>query len=219
MTDPKHEGHLGAVYTATRPEEVARIYDGWASRYDAEMSRAGYRHPTICLALLTRYLPRDSEPLLDAGAGTGLIGEWLRITGYPRVEALDISEGMLAVARAKGVYAAIHQLALGQTLPFADDAFAGIVSAGVFTSGHVGTEGLDELVRICRPGGVIVLTVKDALWTEGFCSRVDALQAAGLVELVEQTEPYVSMPGEAATTPSRAIVLCITTHAGKAARS
>ena len=117
----------------------------------AEMSAAGYRHPTICLALLARHLPRGAAPLLDAGAGTGLIGEWLGIMGYPHVEALDISEGMLAQAARKGAYAALHRLALGGPLPFADGHFAGIVSAGVFTSGHVGAEGLDELIRICRP--------------------------------------------------------------------
>ena len=78
------------------------------------MARFGYRHPTIGLALLARHLPKGAAPILDAGAGTGLIGEWLAIMGYPVVEALDISAGMPAVARAKNVYAAFHQLALGQ---------------------------------------------------------------------------------------------------------
>ena len=142
MATGKHEGPLGAVYEAKRPEEVAALYDGWAETYDAEMSAAGYRHPTICLALLSRHLPRGATPLLDAGAGTGLIGEWLGIMGYPHVEALDISEGMLAQAAKKGAYTALHRLAFGGSLPFADGHFAGIVSAGVFTSGHVGVEGL-----------------------------------------------------------------------------
>ena len=207
MTDPKHEGHLGAVYDAKKPEEVAGHYDRWAESYDADMAAAGYRHPAICLALLTRHLPRAAEPLLDAGAGTGLVGEWLGIIGYPRVEALDLSEGMLAVARKKGVYSATHQLALGGPLPFPDDAFAGIISAGVFTTGHVGVHGIDELIRICRPGGVIVLTVKETLWFTEFAAYVDQLQAGGKVTLAEHTTPYVSMPGEAATIPSRAVVI------------
>lgn len=203
----EHKGALGAVYDARSPDEVAALYDGWAETYDAEMSVAGYRHPTICLALLARHLPSGSAPVLDAGAGTGLIGEWLAIVGYPHVEGLDISEGMLARAAAKNTYAALHRLALGGPLPFPDGHFAGIVSAGVFTTGHVGPEGLDELIRICRPGGPIVLTVKNTLWLGGFEARIEESERAGFVTRAEETAPYVSMPGEAGTTPSRAIVL------------
>lgn len=207
MADAKHEGHLGGVYDAANPEEVARLYDDWSAHYDADMSVAGYRHPTICLALLARYLPRGAAPVLDAGAGTGLIGEWLAITGYPEIEALDISQGMLAVAERKGVYSKLHCLALGGALPFADGAYAGIVCAGVFTTGHVGAEGLDELIRICRPGGVLVVTVKGTVWDDGFGAHVATLEQDGHISVLEETEPYVSMPGEAATTPSRGIVL------------
>ncbi len=207
MADGKHGGALGAVYDAKRPEEVAELYDGWAETYDSEMATAGYRHPTICLALLARHLPAGATPLLDAGAGTGLIGEWLGIMGYPRVEGLDISAGMLAVAARKGAYAALHRLALGGPLPFSDASFAGIVSAGVFTSGHVGIEGLDELIRVLKPGGVMVLTVKNTLWDGGFSARVAELEAEGLVARAEETAPYVSMPGEAGTVPSRGLVL------------
>ncbi len=207
MADGQHGGALGAVYDAKRPEEVAALYDRCAESYDAEMATAGYRHPSICLALLARHLSRGSAPVLDAGCGTGLIGEWLGIMGYPHVEGLDISEGMLARARAKGAYAALHNLALGGDLPFADGQFAGVVSAGVFTSGHVGVEGLPELIRICRSSGVIVLTVKNTLWDGGFEDRIAELVDEGTVARLEETEPYVSMPGETGTVPSRAIVL------------
>ena len=145
MADGRHGGALGAVYEARGTDEVAALYDGWAQTYDHEMALAGYRHPSICLALLSRHLPRGASPLLDAGAGTGLVGEWLGIMGYPHVEALDISEGMLAKAAEKGAYTAFHRLALGGPLPFVDGHFAGVISAGVFTSlrnqpkGSVGT--------------------------------------------------------------------------------
>jgi predicted TPR repeat methyltransferase len=207
MTREDKSSHLDAVYAARSRDEVARLYDDWADRYDQDMARAGYRHPSIGLALLARHLPRDSRPLLDAGAGTGLMGEWLRILGYPHVEALDVSERMLAIARRKGAYQALHHVALGGPLPFEDDHFAGVVATGVFTEGHVGAEALDELVRICRKGGVMVLTVKDSLWRTGFAAHIERLQRDGLMSIVEETQPYVSMPGEPGTTPSRGIVL------------
>lgn len=211
MTSDKHQGHLGNVYGAKAPAEIAAVYDKWAETYESEMRVAGYRHPSIGLALLARHLPPGAAPVLDAGAGTGLVGEWLGIVGYTGVEALDISQGMLAVAARKGVYSALHCLALGGPLPFADGYFAGIISTGVFTTGHVGAEALPELIRITAPGGVLVLTVKDTVWNDGFSDAVAALVAAGTAVIAEMTPPYVSMPGEAGTSPGRAVVLKLMT--------
>ncbi len=202
MARGAHDGHLGSVYAASGADEIAQGYDAWAESYEADMAKAGYRHPAVCLALLARRLERGAAPLLDAGCGTGLLGAWLGLVSYPVVDGLDLSEGMLAVAARKGCYRALHRLALGGALPFADGAYAGIVSAGVFTTGHVGAEALDELARICRPGGAFVLTVKTPIWADGFA---DAAARVGFA-LDEATEPYVSMPGEEGTIPSLAAV-------------
>lgn len=203
MGHGQHDGHLGAVYAAQSPEEVAAGYDAWSATYDADMARNGYRHPAIALALLARHAPRGTGPVLDAACGTGWLGEWLGILGYGPVEGLDLSSGMLAQARAKGGYAAFHQLALGRPLPFADASYGAIISTGVFTTGHVGAEALPELVRILRPGGVLVTTVKTTLWDAGFA---EALRATPGLDVVETTAPYVSMPGEPGTVPSLALV-------------
>jgi predicted TPR repeat methyltransferase len=199
-------GKLDAVYAATSADEIARTYDGWAATYDAEMAALGYRHPSICLALLARHLP-PGGPILDAGAGTGLIGEWLKLIGYAPVEGVDLSPGMLAVAEAKGVYDRLEPGDLTGTLPFEDACFAGCVCSGVFTTGHVGAEGLDELLRVLRPGGVLVFTVKDSTWNEGFAGRVDDLERAGRVARLDGTPSYSSMPGRAGNAPSRVLVL------------
>src|SRR5829696_9129761 len=83
------ESRLEAVYNATSRDELSKAYDRWADSYDSDMAEVAYRHPAVGLALLTRYLARDSEPILDAGAGTGLIGELLGTMGYPTIDALD----------------------------------------------------------------------------------------------------------------------------------
>lgn len=195
--------HLNAVYGAKNPDEIADQYDAWANAYEGDMARAGYRHPSIATALCARYLVKGSAPVLDAGAGTGLVGEWLRLIGYPKIEALDISEGMLAVARGKGIYDGLYQCALGEPLPFEDGRFAGVVCAGVLTTGHVGAEALPELVRSTAEDGVLVFTVKDKLWAGELSGRL-----AGLgLQLLETTPPYISMPNEESATPSRAVAL------------
>lgn len=198
---------LDAVYRAGSPAEVARTYDAWAETYEAEMAALGYRHPSICLALLTRHLPAGAGPVLDAGAGTGLIGEWLRIVGYGRVEGVDLSPGMLRVAARKGVYDRLAEGNLAGKLPFENGRFSAAVCAGVFTVGHVGPEGLDELMRVVRPSGVLVLTVKDKTWEAGFAARLGELSTAGAVERLDETPSYSSMPGRPETAPSRGVAL------------
>lgn len=205
MTSDQSE-KLSAVYAATSAADVARTYDAWADTYDGEMARLGYRHPTICLALLARHLP-PGGPVLDAGAGTGLIGEWLKLLGYAPVEGVDLSAGMLAVAARKGAYDRLDEGDLTARLPFEDGRFAGCVCSGVFTTGHVGAEGLDELLRVLRPGGVLVLTVKDKTWEGGFAARVGELERAGRVARLDGTPSYSSMPGVADNGTSRVVVL------------
>ncbi len=207
MTSNDPAKSLDVVYSAQGTADVAKKYDDWAKRYDTEMATLGYRHPTICLAMLTRHLPRGEGPVLDAGAGTGLLGEWMDIVGYKNAEALDISEGMLEVARSKNVYSAFHVAALGETLDLPSDRYAGVVSAGVFTTGHVGKEGFAELVRITRPGGIIVATIKDTLWNGEVGEHVKTLVSDGTWEVLEETPSYVSMPNRPDTVPSRAVVL------------
>ncbi len=201
------ESRLEAVYGATSPAELSSAYDEWAASYDSDMADVGYRHPVVALALLTRHLPAGSAPILDAGAGTGLMGELLGIVGYPVVDALDASPGMLDIARGKNSYRELHHAFLGEQLEFEDGAYAAVVSTGVFTAGHVGVEGLPELFRVVRPGGLIVLTVKITLWESGFEEYIDKCVADGIVRSLEVTPHYASMPSGETTSPCVGVVL------------
>ncbi len=200
------KGALDKVYGAKGAEDLAKSYDQWAETYDAEMMQTGYRHPAIGVGLMARHLPVGQGPVLDAGAGTGLTGDLLKILGFAPLVALDLSSAMLARAGDKGIYAELHQARLGGPLPFADGQFSGVISTGVFTTGHVGFEAVDELLRILRPGGRLVLTVKDSVWESGFAEGADGMCRAGRLRLLEETQPYVSMPGVPDTGPGRGCV-------------
>lgn len=204
------QSRLDAVYGATSRDELSQAYDEWATSYDSDMAEVGYRHPAIALALLSRYLPVGSSPILDAGAGTGLVGELLGTLGYPEVDGLDASEGMLAIAGRKNAYRELHHGFLGETLPFTDGRYAAVVSTGVFTAGHVGKEGLPELFRVVRPGGLIVLSVKVTVWDAGIEQFLRTYEAEGAVEPVEITSPYESMPAGEETSPCVGVVYRVT---------
>ena len=51
------------------------------------------------------------------------------------------------------------------------------------------------------------MTVKTTLLTQSIAPRLADLEQLGRIVLVEQTAPYVSMPGEAGTVPSAGIVM------------
>ena len=207
MNKATHPGELGEVYAAETSTKIAEIYDRWSSTYDDYMKQVGYRHPAICVSLFSRYVPVDERPALDAGAGTGLIGELLRVIGYRHIDGIDISEGMLEVARAKEVYSNLHIADMTRPLALPKAHYSGVISCGVFTTGHVGVEGLLPLIDVCMPGGHIVTTVKASVWDGGFSTAVQELATAGRLRLVEQTDRYVSMPGEPGTVPGVAVVL------------
>ena len=200
------QSRLDAVYNATNPDELSQAYNDWAASYDSDMADVGYRHPAVAVGLLARYLASGESPVLDAGAGTGLVGELLGTLGYPVVDALDASPGMLRIAEGKGAYRELHHAFLGQPLPFDDDRYAAAVSTGVFTAGHVGVEGLPELFRVVRPGGVIVLSVKLTVWDDGFEQFVRRAEREGGIRIVEVTPQYASMPAGQETSPCVGLV-------------
>ena len=90
---------------------------------------------------------QGSGPVLDIGAGTGLVAENLK--GLD-VDGLDISKEMLSIAKSKKVYRNVIEGDLTKRLEIQDEKYNGIVSCGTFTHGLVGPECLNELLRIVK---------------------------------------------------------------------
>src|SRR5690554_4905877 len=120
------------------PDECREIYGGWAGSYEKTMKDdLGYVGPRIVAQALAERAPTDS-PILDAGCGTGLVGAELKRHGFDTIDGIDISEDMLAVAAEKSLYRTLATADLTGTVDLPDDSYGGVVSAGVFTNGHVG---------------------------------------------------------------------------------
>ena len=193
------DDHLQRVYTARDADELARGYAAWARQYDRDVMAMGYQTPAIVAGLMGRHVPASATPVLDCGAGTGLVGLLLAGLGYRGLAAMDMSEPMLEVARARGCYDDARVGVLGEHLDYPDDRFAAIVAAGVFTAGHAPATAFEEIARILAPGGIFIVSERvDADANADYRAQREALEARGAWRFVEQTELLTIFPLEPA---------------------
>ena len=92
--------------------------------------------------------------ILDAGAGTGLVGEELREYGYTSLDGLDMCQEMLDVAKEKKIYrklicAPLCQEPVGE---ISDGEYDGLIACGTFHLGHARAVALNEIVRHVKSG-------------------------------------------------------------------
>ncbi len=137
-------------------------YDDFASRYEDRRSPrepSGY-HALIDdleIDLVARY--GSGKDVLECGSGTGLLLE--RFAGFAKsARGVDLSPGMLAKARARGLDVQVGSVT---ELPFADASFDVTCSFKVLA--HVPDIGraLSEMVRVTRPGGVVLAELYNRL--------------------------------------------------------
>ena len=182
------------VYAAKNNRELEERYDEWAGEYDRDLREEfEWIAPRVTVGLFGKYVAPDAR-ILDAGVGTGLVGECLIEAGYHDLHGIDLSAGMLDAARRKAIYRGLRQMTLGEPLDFADDTFDAVISVGVFTTGHAPAHAFDELVRITRNGGGIFFSLKTELHEQGFGRHLDGLETAGKWSLVARSERYRPMP-------------------------
>ena len=191
----KKQSKVQWIYSSRNNQELTERYDQWAKDYDAELEQDfEWQGPQRTAEFFTRYVPRTAK-ILDAGAGTGLMGEILVDLGYHDLVAMDLSPGMLEEARKKNLYRELHQMVMGEPLDFDADSFDAVVSTGVLTVGHAPASSLDELVRITRPGGHIVFTLRpDVYEKNGFKEKQAALESEGKWKFVEASEKFQTLP-------------------------
>jgi ubiquinone/menaquinone biosynthesis C-methylase UbiE len=141
---------------AQQSEAVRRRYDRIAPLYDlmeglVEMSRYGRWREMLWNKV-------EGTKILEVGVGTGK-----NFPYYPAdkdITAIDFSEKMLDRAKKKardlGIMAHLEQMDV-QNLDFQDNNFDTVVSSFVFCSVPEPTKGLQEVGRICKLGGKVIL--------------------------------------------------------------
>ncbi len=100
--------------------------------------------------------------LLELGCGTGHWTQFLSDMGF-RITAVDNSEAMLKNARKKNIQNVQFLLADATRLPFSEKSFSAIVSVTMLEFIKDIDRVLDEIDRVLKPEGTIVLGCLNAL--------------------------------------------------------
>jgi len=143
-----------------------------ASKGQVTRSAADIYEEFFVPALFAEWAPRladaaglaDGDTVLDVACGTGVLTREAarRVAPSGAVTGLDRNEGMLAVAR-RSAPAIDWRAGRAEALPFADSAFAAVVSQFGLMFFEDRIAGLKEMWRVSRPAGRLAVAVWDSL--------------------------------------------------------
>lgn len=110
-----------------------------------------------------RALPRGEDPILDVCTGTAdlALSYWRAARGTVPVVGVDFSGAMLRLARQKCQRVGASNIHLVQAdataLPFGSELFQIVSAAFGLRNMEAPQRALHEMVRVCRPGGRVVI--------------------------------------------------------------
>jgi predicted TPR repeat methyltransferase len=185
------QSHLARSYALTDNTGARTLYEDWAASYDSDLAKSDqeYVAPATAAAHVLQHLGVPSIPssmeLLDAGCGTGLVGVELHRAGAHNIDGVDLSIGMLDLARKTGAYRSLDTADLSKPLDCDENKYDIVVCIGTMTQGHVGPVALDGFVRVTKPGGLIVGTVLGYIYESGgYKDKIESLVGEDKIQLL-----------------------------------
>lgn len=159
VTEPVQDGLRFPDFPSA---DIQRQFVG--SAYEDALNEAAgfYRFAQEGMAL-RRYGKSAGGGYLDFGAGWGRIGRFfLRDFQAEKMAGVDIDPDMMAFCQGANLPGVFQTIANGQPLPFADGQFRLVTAYSVFTHlpPHLFKAWLSELMRVLKPGGILVFTVE-----------------------------------------------------------
>jgi len=137
--------------------DVETTYRDWVTYYDNENNSLIACEQGLMHFALNQV--KEGDTVLDAGCGTGRITELISERGA-KVTGIDQSKEMLRVARGKKYSTEVKfkQLNLENALPFEDETFNSTISALVTTHINDLERYIQELTRVTRHNGTIIIS-------------------------------------------------------------
>lgn len=140
---------------------IKSLFDQYAPRFDKHLLQdLYYKVPQLMGDMVKRHAPDlTCSRILDLGCGTGLATE-IFAAHANWAEGVDLSPGMLAQARQKGIYNALHEAELGSFLKSAAGEFDLILAADVLIYMGALDSLFKDIARRLDPKGAFLFSLQ-----------------------------------------------------------
>ncbi len=188
----KARARIARARAISSDDDARSVYAEWATTYDRDVFSTLKVTGTNTIADLLHEHTADIQAarVLDAGCGTGAVAARLKLHGFDLIDGVDLSPDMLKLAKAKSLYRTLTEANLNQPFDLPHTPYTAIVSAGTFTTGHVGADGFRNLFSHLEHHGLMACVIANPVWQrDRFDSLVGKLPVDVLANRVETTIP------------------------------
>ena len=197
---------LDIVYNEKSSIKLKQHYKSWANDYDQDLIDWGYAYPSQLKKIMSQDIKlKKSSKILDAGCGTGLVAEVLGDMNFKNIVGLDYSLDMLKIAKDKKIYTRLIQESLNKKTSLRSNQFDVVLCTGVLTSGHVGSKAINELIRVTKNKGYLILSIAESIYEKlGFKDEIEKNREQLLK--IKISKPFIALPNHKSSATSKMYV-------------
>ena len=194
---------LDIVYNEKSSIKLKQHYKLWADDYDRDLVDWGYAYPSQLKKVMSQDIKvkKDSK-ILDAGCGTGLVAQVLSDMNFKNLVGLDYSIDMLKIAKNKKIYKRLIQESLNKKTSLRSNQFDIVLCTGVLTSGHVGAKAINELIRVTKNKGYLILSIAESIYEKlGFKDEIEKNKKQ--ISKIKISKPFIALPNHKSSATSK----------------
>ena len=194
---------LDIVYNEKSSIKLKQHYKYWADDYDQDLVNWGYAYPSQLKKVMSQdiQVKKDSK-ILDAGCGTGLVAQVLSDMNFKNIVGLDYSKDMLKIAKNKKIYKRLIQESLNKKTSLRSNQFDIVLCTGVLTSGHVGAKAINELIRVTKNKGYLILSIAESIYEKlGFKYEIEKNKEQ--ISKIKISKPFIALPNHKSSATSK----------------
>jgi len=185
-------GALSHLNQSSTHQTVEQYFDNVCHKFESAMRYWGYCMPELLsTAIIDHIGPSQDVKIVDLGCGDGAVGEALRAKGFSNLAGVDISQGMLDIAKDRGIYGSLQKADLSEDLPLEDESFDCAVSSAVST--YLDNTALRKWIPAVKKGGHLCIVHKASVWSK-WTDEQDRLEKSGVLKSVWTSKPLPYLP-------------------------